>query len=204
MEGIRNLIFDFGGVLINLDRQRCVSSFRKMGLENVEEFISPYTQQDIFKHLEEGSITASEFRDKVREIAGDLTLSDRKIDKAWNSFLLDIPPYKLEALLKLREKYMVYLLSNTNEIHWQWACQHAFPHKRFRVEDYFEQIFLSYEMHQVKPGTGIFETVIETTGINPQETLFIDDSPDNCQAAASLNIRTYTAKPGEDWRHLFF
>ena len=149
-KGIKNLIFDFGGVLINLDRQRCVENFRKLGLEKVDELLGMYSQQGIFMQHEKGLISSAEFRENIR---GLLTkkVTDEQIDAAWNSFLVDIPRFKLDMLLKLREKYVVYLLSNTNEIHWKWACEHAFPYRGFRVEDYFEKMYLSYEMKMVKP-----------------------------------------------------
>ena len=200
--GIKNVIFDFGGVLINLDRQRCVNSFKQLGMDHVEELINPFAQQGIFMQLEKGEITPEVFREKVREQFGRL-VTDEQIDAAWNSFLVDIPTYKLEALLKLREHYLVYLLSNTNEIHWKWSCEHAFPYKSFRETDYFEETFLSYEMKLAKPDVAIFEAVLEATGIEPRETLFIDDSEANCKAAESLGISTYICKPGEDWTPLF-
>ena len=130
-------------------------------------------------------------------------MHDARIDAAWNSFLGSIPTYKLDLLLKLREKYVVYLLSNTNEIHWKWSCKHAFHYKAFRVEDYFERIFLSYEMKMVKPDVAIFEKLLEESGIDPKETFFIDDSTENCRVAETLGISTYTPKACEDWSHLF-
>ena len=117
-KGIKNLIFDFGGVLINLDRQRCIENFRKLGLEKVDELLGMYSQQGIFMQHEKGLISSAQFRDSIR---GQITqeVTDEQIDAAWNSFLVDIPRFKLDMLLKLREKYVVYLLSNTNEIHWK-------------------------------------------------------------------------------------
>lgn len=201
-KGIKNLLVDFGGVLIDLDRQRCIENFRKLGLENVEELLGLYNQQGLFMQQEKGLITPVEFRNGIREILGKV-ISDKQIDTAWNSFLVSIPTMKLDLLLKLREKYVVYLLSNTNEIHWKWACQHAFRYRGFRVEDYFEKMYLSFEMKMVKPDTEIFKTVLEDAGIVAEETFFIDDSLANCQAAQTLGISTYTPQAGEDWSHLF-
>lgn len=201
-KGIKNLIIDFGGVLIDLDRRRCIEHFQKLELPDVEVVLDLYHQQDFFQKYEKGLITSAEFRNVIREKIGK-PVTDAQIDKAWNSFLVSIPAYKLDLLLKLRKDYLVYLLSNTNDIHWQWACRHAFPYKAFRVEDYFEQIFLSYEMNMAKPDADIFQTVLSKTGIATQETLFIDDSEDNCRTAEALGISTYTPKAGEDWSHLF-
>ncbi|KAA6304048.1 HAD family phosphatase, partial [termite gut metagenome] len=119
------------------------------------------------------------------------------------SFLVDIPVAKLDLLLKLRKKYAIYLVSNTNSIHWEWACRNAFPHKGFRVEDYFDKLFLSFEMHCAKPEIELFQRVLEETAIIPEETLFIDDAEANCKAAQSLGINTYMAEAKENWGYLF-
>lgn len=201
-KGIKNLIIDFGGVLIDLNRQRCIENFKRLGLPDVEVVLDIYHQQDFFQKYEKGLITSAEFRDVIREKIGK-PVTDAQIDDAWNSFLVSIPAAKLDLLLNLRKDYVVYLLSNTNEIHWQWSCQHAFPYKTFRVEDYFEHIYLSYEMNMAKPDAEIFQKVLDDTGIIPAETLFIDDSAANCRAAEALGITTYTPQAGEDWSHLF-
>lgn len=201
-KGIKNLIIDFGGVLIDLNRQRCIENFKRLGLPDVEVVLDIYHQQDFFQKYEKGLITSAEFRDVIREKIGK-PVTDAQIDDAWNSFLVSIPAAKLDLLLNLRKDYVVYLLSNTNEIHWQWSCQHAFPYKTFRVENYFEHIYLSYEMNMAKPDAEIFQKVLDDTGIIPAETLFIDDSTANCRAAEALGITTYTPQAGEDWSHLF-
>nr|WP_320060009.1 HAD family phosphatase [uncultured Bacteroides sp.] len=201
-EGIKNLIIDFGGVLIDLDRQRCIDNFKKIGFQKVDEFIDPYRQQGFFMEFEKGLITASDFRNAIREQA-DKLITDEQIDTAWNTFLVGIPTSKLDLLLKLREHYVVYLLSNTNEIHWRWACENSFSYKDFEVEDYFEKMFISFELHEAKPEVEIFKILLEDTGIAPEETLFIDDASANCLTAESLGITTYTPKAQEDWSHLF-
>lgn len=200
--GIKNLLIDFGGVLIDLDRHRCIENFKKLGFDNIEDLLNIYHQQGIFMQQEKGLITSAEFRSGVREMMGK-EVTDRQIDAAWNSFLVGIPTYKLDLLLKLREKYVVYLLSNTNETHWEWSCEHVFPYKGFQVKDYFEKIYLSFEMKMVKPDAEIFNAVLDDASIDPKETFFIDDSGANCEIAQSLGISTYTPKAGEDWSHLF-
>lgn len=201
-KGIKNLIVDFGGVLIDLNRSCCIESFKSLGISNIEELINPYFQKGVFLELEKGEITSAEFRNAIRKFTAR-ELRDEQIDAAWNSFLINIPLYKLELLLKLRQSYKLYLLSNTNDIHWKWACRNCFSHKGLGVGDYFEQIFLSYDLHQVKPDKEIFLTLFEKTGISPRETLFIDDASANCITAQELGIRTYMPSPEEDWSHLF-
>ncbi len=199
---IKNLIIDFGGVLIDLDRKRCVENFKRLGLTDVENVLDIYHQQDFFQKYEKGLITSAEFRDEIRSRIGK-PVTDAQIDEAWNSFLVEIPAFKLDLLLELRRNYVVYLLSNTNELHWQWACRNAFPHKVFGVEDYFEHIYLSFEMKKAKPDADIFRQVLDETGILPEETLFIDDSEANCRTAETLGISTYTPMAHEDWGKIF-
>ena len=98
---------------------------------------------------------------------------------------------------------MVYLLSNTNDLHWQWSCKHLFPYQGFDVNSYFEKTYLSFEMKLAKPDLKIFQTMVEDSGIDPKETLFIDDSVDNCLAAETLGISSFVAEPHEDWTRLF-
>lgn len=201
-EKIKNLIIDFGGVLIDLDRERCMENFARLGVKNIGQMLDVCHQQGFFLQHEKGLITSAEFRERLRrEMLQPVT--DEEIDAAWNSFLVGIPSYKLELLLALRRHYVVYLLSNTNDIHWQWSLNNAFPYKSFRVEDYFEKIYLSFEMHTAKPEREIFQRVLDDTGILPGETLFIDDSDANCRTAEALGIHTYTPKAHEDWSHLF-
>ena len=109
----------------------------------------------------------------------------------------------LDFLPELRKRYKVCLLSNTNAIHWNYACTHDFARGGRRVEDYFDHIYLSYRMKMIKPDAEIFQAVLDDTRWVPQETLFIDDAEANCRTAQSLGIRTYTPQAHEDWRHLF-
>lgn len=202
-KGIKNLIIDLGGVLVDFENKRCIEEFEKIGLSNADKVLPTFKQKDFCQNYEKGLITSDEFRDEIRKQIVNEDVSDLLIDSAWISILDDIPRYKLDLLLKLREHYMVYLLSNTNPIHWQWVCEFSFPYRGFRVEDYFEQIFLSYDMHMLKPDKQIYKTVIEATGINPEESFLIDDSTENCEMAKSLGFSTYTPKLKENWSFLF-
>ncbi len=199
---IKNIIFDFGGVLVDLDKSRCIESFKSIGFYQAEQLVDTYSQQGVFGKLEAGFITREEFCIQVRQMTG-CGVTDEQIWKAWNVLLKGIPTYRLDALLELRNYYHVYLLSNTNAPHWEYARDNQFTYKGHKVEDFFEMLFLSYELNQVKPNEDIFRTVIEKSGIIPEETLFIDDSVANCATARKFGIRTYCPGEGEDWRHLF-
>lgn len=199
---IKNVVFDLGGVLVNLDFESCLNAFRAAGFAHIDQQVLPFRGNGAFASFEKGEITSEAFREMVRRQT-DRSLTDRKIDDMWNLMLLDIPREKLDLLLRLRERYMVFLLSNTNQIHWDYACEHMFSYHGFRIDDFFEDTFLSFEMHQAKPDKEIFEQMMKDANISPEETFFIDDSEANCKAAAALGIQSYHYHIGEDLSLLF-
>ena len=174
-----------------------------MGVTNIrEQIVNNYQQKDLFMKIELGSITTAEFRDGIRRLAQQ-PLTDEQIDAAWIAMLGDVPDYKLELLLDLRKHYNTMLLSNTNEIHWNWSEKNCFSYKGHHASDFFNHIYLSYRLHLLKPDAEIFEYVLQDANIRPEETLFIDDAVPNCRTAESLGFHTYTPQPREDWSHLF-
>ena len=199
---VKNLLIDFGGVLIDLDKERCVQNFRNLEMGDVAGMLDSYQQKGLFMLHEQGQISSDEFRSELRKLSHQ-HVSDAQIDEAWNSFLVDIPRAKLDLLLELRKHYHVYLLSNTNDIHWKWACEHVFVYGPHRVEDYFERLYLSFQMGMTKPDPALFRAVLQDVSLQPEETFFIDDSVANCEVARSLGIECYTPEPHEDWSHLF-
>lgn len=199
---IRNFIFDLGGVLVDVDKERSIEAFKQLGLPHVNQLVSNYKQSGIFSELERGEISTEVFCRRIRHSAQE-TITDQQIIEAWNAMLGEVLPWKLEMLLSLRKHYLVYLLSNTNAIHWDMACKRLFRYRGFDVNDFFEEIYLSFQMHLVKPSKEIFQATLNCAGLLPGETMLIDDSPANCLAAEALGIKAYCPKPGEDWRHLF-
>ena len=199
---IKNIVFDLGGVLVDLDFKAAINGLQKAGFANVKEQLMAFDQGGIFQKFELGEMTAEEFRTAIRENS-TVTLTDEEIDALWNAMLLEIPREKLELILDLRGKYMVYLLSNTNSIHWDYVCKNAFNYRGFRVNDYFEESFLSYEMHLAKPNKAIFEKVLHDANLLPEETLFIDDSEANCKAAEEVGIHAHHYHIGDDLSKVF-
>ena len=198
LDGIKNIFFDLGGVLISLNKERCVNEFRKLGVQEIEEQIWRSFKSGLFLRLEEGTITPDGFRNEIRQMT-DKQLTNNEIDAAWNSFLVDIPHSKLELLLKLRKHYRVFMLSNTNKIHFDYMKSHDFSVKAgFSIDDYFEKCYLSYELHLSKPGKEIFEAAIEDSGILPQESLFLDDNQQNIECARELGFHTYFVGENEE------
>ena len=201
-KNIKNIVFDLGGVLVDLDFKNAINGLQQAGFANVKEQLQAFDQDGIFKKFELGEIDSDQFRTAIRENS-TVTLTDEEVDTLWNSMLLEVPRKKLELILDLRSKYMVYLLSNTNAIHWDYVCKNAFNYRGFRVNDYFEETFLSYEMHLAKPDKAIFEKVLEEANLLPEETLFIDDSEANCKAAEELGIHAHHYHIGDDLSKIF-
>ncbi len=193
---IKNLIFDMGGVLIDLDQHKCMDNFKKLGFKNIADYIDPYTQQGFFADFETGNISVQEFYTIVKSKCRN-NITDEDIANALNSFLLEIPQKKLDAILKLREQFKIFLLSNTNAIHFPWISQ------KYEFDKYFDKCYTSYTLHYVKPDPRIFIHVLKDAGIQASETLFIDDSPVNIAAASNLGFLTHLAKEKEDFTQLF-
>jgi hypothetical protein len=117
-DSIPNIIFDFGGVLLNIDPQKAVNSFKQIGLDDVELIKREYSENGLFDNLEKGIVSPEEFRTQIRNFISN-GVTDAEIDKAWNSMLLDLPFERLELLNRLKKNHRVFLLSNTNIIHWE-------------------------------------------------------------------------------------
>ena len=201
-KNIKNIVFDLGGVLVDLDFKSAINGLQKAGFANVKEQLQAFDREGIFQKFELGEMTAEEFRSAIRENS-TVTLTDEEVDALWNLMLLEIPREKLELILDLRGKYMVYLLSNTNSIHWDYVCKNAVNYRGFRVSDYFEKTFLSFEMHLAKPDKAIFEKMLEDANLLAEETLFIDDSEANCKAAAEVGIHAHHYHIGDDLSKIF-
>ncbi len=202
MENIKNIVFDFGGVIVDIDRKIAVKRFIEIGLENADELLDAYKQNGIFLELEEGKLDANDFYDALRELAGK-NISDERIDYGWFGFFLPVNQGRLDFLLELRKKYKLYLLSNTNPIIMSWARSTNFSETGKPLDDYFDKLYLSYQMGVTKPHPEIFMKMIKDADLNPSETLFIDDGASNVKTAELLGFKTFQPKEGEDYR-LFF
>ncbi len=186
---IKNIIFDFGGVLLPIDISKTALEFERLGLSDFESIYSMKKQVRFFDDFEKGNIPASAFRSEIRKHY-KRPLSDEEIDFAWNALLGELPPERFNFLKELGEKYNLFLLSNTNSIH-----HSAFINTLNQTfgKDQFEKLFVktyySFQMGSRKPDKRIFGMVIKDSGVNPQETVFIDDNLDNALAAqyAGLN-----------------
>ncbi len=194
---ISTIIFDLGGVLCDLDIDRCILNFKQLGLENFEHYLNNFGQSGFFMQLEKGLITAAEFRDEVRTLTSK-PLTDEQINEAWNSFLVGIPTEKLDLIIELRKKFRIVLLSNTNIIHFPDTVARFFTYNGMSTSDYFDKCYLSYEMKMAKPDEEIFNALLEAEQVSANECLFLDDGQKNIEQAAKLGIQTYLVKAGED------
>lgn len=186
--GIEAIIFDLGGVILDIDYQRTVDAFKALGYTDFDQQYSKMKQSGLFDALETGRIEPQEFRDTVREAVPHV--SDEEVDRAWNAIILDFPEGRLEFVSALKERMPIYLLSNTNAIHVQCFYQLLDRYGASTLEPYFHQLYLSHEVGLRKPDPGIFEHVLEDQGLLPETTLFIDDSPQHVESAGSLGIQT--------------
>lgn len=187
---IPNIIFDFGGVLLNIDTNQAVKGFEAIGLSDMDRIKKEYQENGLFDRLEKGMISAAYFRTEIRKYI-DAEVSDNQIDKAWNSMLLDLPIERLELLERLKSKHRIFLLSNTNIIHWEAYMAMIKEQHNVCLSDFFEKDYYSHDLGLRKPDTKIYTTVMEKEGLVPTETLFIDDMFANYEAAKSLGMQAH-------------
>lgn len=195
---IKNIIFDYGNVIFDIDHQLTIQAFKDLGIQKEAAFFGHLQQNPLFDEFEMGKISAAEFRNAVREIAQQ-PFSDQSIDQAWNTLLLGIRPGYLEFLNEMKSKYRTFLLSNNNEIHYHWINDYL--QKTFMVPDmsrFFEKDYYSHLMGMRKPNADIFESVLAEQGLAIEETLFIDDSPQHIATAKKLGLHTHLMLRSED------
>lgn len=201
--GIKNIIFDLGNVILNLDFDASIKAFQELGLDK-DVLDSKLAYADpVFYQLEVGEIDPEGFRERVRNILNNKDASDAQIDDAWYAMIRDIPSARVKSLQRLKDTYRVFLFSNTNAIHigklhpeFQKAHGIDFP-------SLFEKDFYSHEIHARKPDLEAFQKVIELAKVDPSETLFVDDLEKNITAAAKSGMKTFWLKEGMELSQLF-
>ena len=185
-----NIIFDLGAVIINIDHSLTAKSFVELGLDSNDPKFQN-VQQQLFDSFEKGEISSSDFRKKIKPYFKNPP-EDKEIDMAWNAMLLDLPMERLDLLQKLKTKHRTFLLSNTNEIHFNAISEYLLnQYKIISLSDFFEKTYLSYKVGMRKPDSEIFDLLLSDNDLGPQKTLFIDDSIINIEGAQKLGIATY-------------
>lgn len=198
---MKALIFDMGGVLVDLDMDACRNAFKyDLGFDEIEQILDPCHQKGVIGDLEEGRITGNEFRDYV--IAGSrpgVTYED--VNQAFYKILVGIAPYKIDMLRKLSQKYDIYMLSNNNEVAIK-RSREMFEEGGFSMDSDFKKCYLSYQMKMLKPSEGFYKAVISDIGLPASEMVFIDDSQRNVDAAVAAGLPAIYYKPGSDLSQL--
>lgn len=187
----KNIIFDLGGVILNIDYLLAVKAFQNIGLPGFETFFSQAQQKQLFDLYEKGEISSPNFRKELKGYCHP-NIDNAAIDKAWNAMLLDLPEERLDLLKRFQQSHRTFLLSNTNEIHIDTF--NMYLQNSFNIPDlsgHFEKLYLSYKVGMRKPDTEIFELVLNENKLDSRETLFIDDSIQHIESAKKLGIQTY-------------
>jgi putative hydrolase of the HAD superfamily len=190
LANLSTIIFDLGGVILNLDTKLSVKAFAELsGLED-KEIYAKFLEEVWSYAFEKGEIDAPTFRNELRRSL-QVDLLDEQIDKAWNAMLIDLPISRLQMVAGLKDKYQLFVLSNTNAIHIEvFNKMVAATTNGGSITDYFDKVYYSHELGMRKPDTEIFTYVIDINHLDPQKTLFIDDMENNIIAAQSVGLRT--------------
>lgn len=206
---IKNLIFDLGGVVITLDPNEAFTRFERLGITDARQQMGVYGQTGIFKQVETGSIDADEFCRQLAAQAKEMTslFSDDHNPRysfelaqwAWMGYVKEVPLERLNNLLELKKKYNVCLLSNTNPFIMDWAESPRFSGDGHSIAHYFHALYCSYRLNDYKPSASIYQKVLQQSGFNAEETIFVDDGPRNIEAAQSVGIHGLLVPEDADW-----
>ncbi len=184
---IRNIIFDLGGVLLNINPLLSLNEFEKISGIAKEELKNRLANEHLFEKFDTGSISPAQFRSELCRIM-DINAPDSVVDDAWNMLLLDFPLSRVQLLQQLRNNYRIFLLSNTNIIHFESYTRTFYEKYNFKMTDLFDEIFLSYKIGVHKPDAGIYSYMLEHANLKPSECLFADDLLPNIEAAELQGI----------------
>ena len=203
LANIKNIIFDLGKVLLNLDFDASIRAFQKLGLKNDVLNNQQAYSDPVFYQLEVGKISPKEFCNGVRRVLKNQHLTDLEIEDAWYAMILDIPANRVQVVQELSKNYNVYLFSNTNQIHIERL------HRKFKAENgidfpsLFVKDYYSHEIHERKPDLTSYQKVIELSGIRPEESIFIDDLEKNIIGAQQSGLKTFWLKNGMEMTDIF-
>jgi len=190
MQGIKNIIFDLGGVILNINYQLTSDAFVNLGVKNFNELYSQFHGSSLFNGLETGHVSTEDFLTEMQQHVPEGVTSEQ-ITAAWNAMLLDFPLQRLQLLQQLRQHYNLYLLSNTNAIHLE-AFNRLLQESRGipSLGSFFDKAYYSHLMGYRKPDAASYQMVLDENGLLPEETLFIDDTLPNITGAEAVGLRT--------------
>lgn len=189
---VKNIIFDLGGVILNLDMNRTLTALEKLAGKAIE--INLINGNPLFEAYESGLITSQEFLNGLRDFVGQ-SPTDEQIIEAWNAMLLDLPQERIDLLRTIAQEKRIFLLSNTNEIHLNAFQKIVKAETDLQIlDEVFEKAYYSYQMFDRKPKASIFQTVLNNHQLLPSETLFIDDTEIHIKTAQMCQIQTFHLK----------
>lgn len=203
LQNVRSILFDLGGVILNINYQATEDAFRKLGVPAFEKQFSQLRQNDFFDNWETGTITEEEWLGGMRKACG-VEVSDAQIADAWNAMLLDFPIARLRLLQQLRNHYDLFLLSNTNAIHevaFNKILQQQTGLPSLGV--LFDKVYYSHRIGLRKPDEAPFRKILEENGLKAAQTLFIDDSPQHIETAKALGFQTIHLTPPKTIEDIF-
>ncbi|MCF7567990.1 HAD family phosphatase [Sabulilitoribacter arenilitoris] len=188
MGKIKNIVFDLGGVIMNLNVPKTIEEFERLGITNIINRTGHHYTDSVFYDFEIGKVSEFEFIEKLRKMSS-LQPSSEEIQNAWNAMILNMPQERIECLINLKEKYNIYLLSNTNSIHQKKFLNEVNKENNFSFNNLFIKAYYSHELGIRKPDEKVFRFVLKDSNLNAEETLFIDDSIDNIRVAEKAGIK---------------
>jgi len=197
---IKNIIFDLGNVLLDLDWERTERAFRELLQEEYEAALRRYESERLFELLEVGKITPEEFVQRMQQTTRR-PIDEKAIIHSWNTILVEIPAARLQWLQELSQQYSLYLLSNTNAIHIEWLHVHLQEQAGMTIRDFnalFVKPYYSFEINLRKPNREIYEYVLADAGLRPEETLFVDDTEENILSAQAVGLQTIHHRAGTE------
>jgi len=198
MQGIKNIIFDLGGVIINLDNQLTENAFLTLGARPLKEYFGHGHAASFFKEYEVGGISDQQFVDNIKDLTG-ITAPDEEIIQAWNALLLDFPSERIRLLKDLRKSYRIFLFSNTNALHLahlQQIYRNTFPNDEYALDDLFERAYYSHILKMRKPDEASFQYILKENQLKGEETLFVDDALINVEGAEKAGLKGLFLRPG--------
>ena len=195
MQNIKNVIFDLGGVILNIDIKRTENALRELGIDNFSTYMTQFHISSFFKEYEMGKIDDAAFIKSIQSLSAKSS-TEEEVVNAWNALLLDFPRDRIELLQSLKEKYRIFLLSNTNLIHYRKFQQQIYLQTGGYLEDLFEKTYYSHVVGLSKPDVAIFQLVINENELDPAETLFVDDTESNIAGAKQTGLQVFHIAPG--------
>ena len=196
LQGVKNIIFDLGGVIYAIDYKKTIAAFVALGIDDFENLYAKSGQSDLFDDLETGKISKASFVERIQELLSK-KVTEEQVVSAWNAMLLEFMPDALSCVEGLKDDYRIFLLSNTNEMHIAEIKARAGKEAFDAFSTLFEKLYLSHDLGLRKPHTEVFTHILKEKNLKAAETLFIDDSVQHIEDALKVGLKVHHLKDGE-------